>query len=104
MQNHFDKRSQEVIIWNKTHTEYHIADAILQIGNEKYVVEFQHSAISQNEFMTRSSFYMSCGYKIIWVFDFCECKNPKRILIADDEYENDVIRLVWPGRDKIRDF
>ena len=111
MQNHFKKSAQEVIIWNTQHTEYHIADIALQAGHTKYIIEFQHSVISQNEFITRSSFYMQCGYKLIWVFDFCENdfseynfhqKNQKRILIADDKYPGNVIRLVWPGHDRIR--
>lgn len=102
MQSCFGKAAQEVVIWNDQHTEYHIADVALQIGKTNYVIEFQHSAISQNEFITRSSFYMQCGYKLIWVFDFCENKNQKRILIADDSYEKNIIQLVWPGRDRIR--
>lgn len=102
MQNHFRKNDREVIIWNESGTEYHIADVVLQNGANKYVVEFQHSVISQDEFISRSRFYMQCNYRLIWVFDFCECKNPKKVLIADDEYENNVVRLVWPGRDRIR--
>lgn len=102
MQSYFPKSAQEVVVWNEMHTEYHIADAILQNGDEKYIVEFQHSVISQKEFVSRSTFYMRCGYRIIWVFDFCECNSQKRILIADDEYENNIVRLVWPGKDRIK--
>lgn len=102
MQSHFTKSAQEIVVWNKTHNEYHIADVVLQTGDKKYVIEFQHSTISQKEFVSRSRFYMECGYRLIWVFDFCECKAPKQILIADDGYEDDFVWLVWPGRDRMR--
>lgn len=100
MQNQFNKSVQEIAIWNKMHTEYHIADVVLQSDGKKYVVEFQHSTISQKEFIARTEFYMECGYTVIWVFDFCECKSHKRIFVS--EYEDGIIRLVWPGNDRVR--
>ena len=45
---------------------------------------------------------MQCGYKLIWIFNFCECKKQKRILIAADGYEDNTVQLIWPGRDRIR--
>ena len=38
------------------------------IGN--YVIEFQHSTITKQQFDLRNYFYSKCGYKVIWVFDF----------------------------------
>ena len=107
MQDHFDRRTQEVVIRNDLHTEYHIADIVLQSNAVKYVVEFQHSAISRRDFIERSNFYLKCGYKVIWIFDFYERKNrPNKIFIKsieyDEESENKYTRLVWPGRDRIR--
>lgn len=107
MQDHFDRSTQEVVIRNDLHTEYHIADVVLQSNAVKYVVEFQHSAISQRDFIERSFFYLKCGYNVIWIFDFCECKNkPKKIFIESIEYDkengNEYTRLVWPGNDRIR--
>lgn len=102
MQHQFPKHTREVAIWNKEHTEYHVADVLLQSGSKKCVVEFQHSPIAQSEFLARSHFYIDCGCQIIWVFDFCECKSPKKIYISDAEYDNNVIRLAWPGKDRIR--
>lgn len=101
MQKQFDKNVQEIVVWNKTHTEYHIADIAVHTNKGKYVLEFQHSTISQKEFISRSKFYMRCGYDVIWVFDFCECKSYKRIFISE-EYEDNIVRLVWPGNDRIR--
>ena len=102
MQSYFKKGSQELAIWNKSHTEFHIADAVVQIGDVKYVIEFQHSVISQKEFLSSSCFYIKSGYRLVWVFDFCECIRPKRIYIAEDGYENGIIRLTWPGKDRIK--
>ena len=33
------------------------------------VIEFQHSRISGEEFESRNSFYKSCGYRVVWLFD-----------------------------------
>ena len=37
-----------------------------------YVIEFQHSPISCEEFNERNWFYRSCEKKVIWIFDFTE--------------------------------
>ena len=37
-----------------------------------YVVEFQHSPLSREEFNARNWFYHECGYKVVWVFDMQE--------------------------------
>ena len=43
----------------------HIADVL--VGN--FVIEFQHSSISLDEFSERNEFYTALGYKVIWGFD-----------------------------------
>ena len=40
------------------------------------VIEFQHSPITADEIAKRNEFYLSCGYKVIWIFD------------ADDQLKN----------------
>ena len=102
MQRYFRPENREIIIWNSQHTEYHIADIALKTSSGAFVFEFQHSPISQTEFIARSSFYIKCGYSLIWIFDFCECKKYKRILIADKHLSKNACRLVWPGKDRIR--
>ena len=105
MQNHFKQEVQEVVIWNTSHTEYHIADIALQSHAKRYIIEFQHSSISSDEFIARSKFYTECGYFLIWVFDFCQCSTPKKIFIDGiDEYENSIRHFVWPGRDRVKLF
>ena len=47
----------------------HIADIAT---DQNLIVEFQHSAISIDEFRERNSFYTACGYRVVWVFDFIE--------------------------------
>lgn len=46
----------------------HRADVLLE--NLKTVIEFQHSPISKDDFDARNSFYTSCGYSLVWIFDF----------------------------------
>lgn len=35
-----------------------------------YVIEFQHSPISNTEFNERCWFYNRAGYKVVWIFDY----------------------------------
>lgn len=43
----------------------HIADVCVGV----FVIEYQHSHISREEIIERESFYTSCGYTLVWVFD-----------------------------------
>ena len=48
--------------------ELHIADIF--IPESKMVLEFQHSPISEEEFWSRTNFYINkCGYRLVWLFD-----------------------------------
>jgi len=46
--------------------ETHIAD----ICYKNFVVEFQHSPMSSEEFFNRTSFYLHAGYNLVWIFDW----------------------------------
>lgn len=61
----------------------HIADVLV----DKYVVEFQHSPISLEEFNERNEFYTQLGYKVIWVFDLTEEYDDGRF--AQDSFESE---------------
>lgn len=37
-----------------------------------YVIEFQHSPISREEFNERNWFYRMCGCKVVWIFDMTQ--------------------------------
>ena len=43
----------------------HRADVLIN----NIVIEFQHSPITAEEIAKRNEFYLSCGYKVIWIFD-----------------------------------
>lgn len=43
----------------------HRADVLIN----NTVIEFQHSPIKSEEFEARNSFYKSCGYHVVWLFD-----------------------------------
>lgn len=49
---------------------YHRADVLLE--KEKTAIEFQHSSLSPLEFQKRNQFYLSLGYRVIWLFDLQE--------------------------------
>lgn len=101
MQNLFPRHCQEVIVRNDEHSEYHIADIIFNNGSKSYVVEFQHSTISYNDFVSRTDFYMNQGYGMIWIFDFCDIK-PQKIMYYTEIENSDWIQIIWPGKDRLR--
>lgn len=37
-----------------------------------YIIEFQHSPISREEFNERNWFYRNCGCKVVWIFDMTQ--------------------------------
>lgn len=102
LQSHFSEKHTEITVWNSFKTEFHIADSMLTVKDKTYIFEFQHSPISYDEFNKRSSFYLSLGYILIWVFDFCEIKNPKKIFYDTVDSEAKEMHMIWPGRDRIR--
>lgn len=62
-QNQFPKECREVVVENSN--EKHRADVLIN----NTVIEFQHSPITAEEIARRNSFYLSCGYNMIWLFD-----------------------------------
>lgn len=63
-QQQFPQKNQEVVV--EFDGEKHRAD-VMACG---YVIEFQHSLITAEEFDERNRFYLNYGKKVIWVFDF----------------------------------
>lgn len=62
-QQQFPRKNQEVII--EFDGEKHRAD-VMACG---YVIEFQHSRITAEEFDERNRFYLNYGKKVVWIFD-----------------------------------
>lgn len=54
------------------------------------VIEFQHSRISGEEFESRNSFYKSCGYRVVWLFD-----------ATDKMKDDEAFGLVWRRETKL---
>ena len=100
MQELFPKHCREIVVRDRENQdEYHIADVIVK----NTVFEFQHSAISQNEFLARTEFYLRQGYGLNWFFDFCNLpQKQKKLLYYTREYDSDWIRVIWPGKDRVR--
>ena len=70
-QSFFPEEYQEVVF--SYNGEKHRADVAIK----NIIIEFQHSAISPDEFLDRNEFYHSLGKKVIWIFD------------VDGKYSND---------------
>ena len=83
----FQVQDQEVTVCNRMTGEKHRADVLV---HNKYVIEFQHSKISTEEFDRRNEFYTRCGYKVVWVFDLSEVRDHLFIW----QYTN-TIRFSW---------
>lgn len=62
-QEKFPENCREVII--EKDGIKHRADVFIN----NTVIEFQHSPITSEEIAKRNNFYLSCGYKVVWVFD-----------------------------------
>lgn len=71
-QNQFPSGNREIVIEHDG--EKHRAD-VLAYG---YVLEFQHSPISCEEFNRRNEFYIKAGKKVIWIFDLIDEMNAPR--------------------------
>ncbi len=65
MQGYFPRDNREVRF--EEPGERHIADVYLPGPN--MVLEFQHSPINEEEFLSRTRFHISRGRRIVWLFD-----------------------------------
>lgn len=82
-QKRFPLENREVII---THNgETHRADVCIR----NYVIEFQNSPMSCEEFDKRTKFYTDAGYKLIWIFNFREKFRQSRI------YRDEGCKFIW---------
>lgn len=69
----FPLENYEVVI--EAEGKKHIADVLIN----GFVIEFQHSSISFEEFQERNAFYQAAGYQVIWVFDLQKEFSERRI-------------------------
>lgn len=74
MQSFFPKESRECRFQDKETGEVHIADIFDEDTNT--IIEFQHSPINKEEYLSRTNFHLNNGRRIVWVFD--ESRENKR--------------------------
>lgn len=79
MQGFFPVDSREVVI--KHNGIIHRADVLI----ENTVIEMQHSPISAEEFNDRNEFFISLGYRIVWIFDVRDKKYSGQIQYLDED-------------------
>lgn len=53
-----------------------------------YVIEFQNSPISSDEFDMRNIFYKGLGYKVVWIFNLIEADNIEYYDDWSNNYDN----------------
>ena len=67
MQEKFPVECREILFKDPETNERHIADVFVKEANT--VIEFQHSHINDDEFISRTAFHLGEGRRIAWVFD-----------------------------------
>ena len=77
-QSQFPYGNREIVV--TVSEEKHRAD-VMAYG---YVIEFQHSPITAEEFNERNNFYLHSGKKVIWIFDFRKEFSSHRIKCYDE--------------------
>lgn len=102
MQNKFPEAAQEMMVWNRNRTKFRVADALVTIDDDIYVFEFQHSTISTDEFIARTTFYLDLGYKVVWIFDFRDSRDQKCLFYEKDSVYGSLKHVVWLGRDRVK--
>lgn len=90
MQMYFDEQYREVVV--EKDGVRHRAD-ILMNG---VVIEFQHSSLSAEEFRDRNDFYLSCGYKVVWVIDIYDKYEMSQAEITNEDTNKLFMRWKYP--------
>lgn len=67
MQSYFPKESREYRFQDMQNGEVHIADIFDK--NTNTIIEFQHSPIYEEEYLSRTDFHLNNGRRIVWIFD-----------------------------------
>lgn len=86
MQGYFPREACEVRFKDEETGEIHIADVYLQESNT--VLEFQHSPIAEEEFMSRTKFHLKNGRRIVWLFD--ESSQSENSTFGRFRYDEDI--------------
>ena len=85
-QEKFPEQYREIVLENNGIK--HRADVLIN----NTVIEFQHSPITNKEILARNEFYLSCGYRVVWVFD------------ATDKIKNDYADSIDPMKCRSTDL
>ena len=93
MQEYFPKEEREYLFVDEETGEKHIADVFVKEANT--VLEFQHSPIDEQEFISRTHFHLKNNRRIVWLFDeSSEKEGSSRFRTDDCAWEQ------WPYTDK----
>ena len=100
MQEYFPKEAREYRFKDEETGTPHIADVFIEEKNT--VLEFQHSPISEEEFLCRTIFHIKNGRRIAWLFDESRDNKPYGKFGEDDcAWENNIYlnkSFKWLGK------
>lgn len=99
MQCYFDRQYQEKVF--EIDGKKHRAD----IEKDGFVLEFQHSPISLDDFENRTKFYLKLGFRVVWIFDANELFENGKLIPSDnntDYVTYDRVREVDRDEEKIK--
>ena len=99
MQDYFPKETREVRFVDQETGEIHIADIFLPDSNT--VFEFQHSKITQEEYVSRTLFHLKNKRRIVWVFDESSTANKYgmgRFKPDKERHNNGLLFYKWLGQ------
>lgn len=86
MQSFFPKESREYRFKDNVTGEVHIADVFDWKTNT--VIEFQHSPMHEEEYLSRTYFHLNNGRRIVWIFD--ESRESEKLLLAQDPWKEKI--------------
>ena len=95
MQEYFPKEAREYRFKDEKTGEVHIADVFIK--EKGIVLEFQHSTISEEEFVSRTAFHLNNGRKIVWLFDESTAAQENQ---SYGRFKEEYAGMPWPYEEK----
>lgn len=100
MQGYFPKEQREVRFKDEATGTIHIAD--VYVPEKNTIIEFQHSPITDEEFLSRTRFHLANGRKMVWIFDESKADEPYGRFCKTDDFNMDFFIsrewYKWMGR------
>lgn len=93
MQSYFEPKYRDILCRSKS-GETHKADIL----KHDVVVEFQHGPLNEKEYKARNDFFMSLGYKVVWIFDVSKEYEMGNLCWDDTRKDAAWMKWAWPRK------